>query len=113
MRDMIKNMLAKENYGIFEADDGDEALRILQSVTPDLILMDLMMPKMTGWETTKKIKEDVFTGGIPVIYLSVLKKNDPEVQRKNHEAGGELHIQKPFERGELINTIQNYIGKSY
>lgn len=112
-RDMLSLVLEKENYSVSQAANGSHALDILNQERPDLIIMDLMMPDKSGWDVTKEIKKKKKFCNIPVIILSIVKKDDPQVAAKDYDAKAEVHIEKPFDRDVLLNTIKNLIGKSF
>lgn len=69
-RDMLKRRLFRKGYEVFIAVDGAEGVELARSIMPDLILMDMSLPVMDGWEATRQIKADAKTGNIPVIALT-------------------------------------------
>ena len=111
--DNIKNLqvtaktLKDEGYLISLAQDGKSALEQLQTQKPQLILLDIMMPEMDGYEVCKKIKEQEKLAEIPVIFLTA--KNQTEDLVKGFELGGVDYITKPFNRDELLVRINNHL----
>ena len=76
-------MLRRQGFTVLSADDGEEALRVARAETPDLILLDLIMPKMQGLEVLKALKSDPQTSGIPVVILSNLgQESDSKAARE-------------------------------
>ncbi len=105
IRALVKSMLSKE-YLVLEASDGEEAIRIAQSQKPDLILMDMMMPKVDGNTACYAIKNDRATNGIPVIMLSGVGY---ELNKKFAEAMGvDGYITKPFSIQDLLDVIGKF-----
>ena len=76
LRELIIQKLLKEGYNISEAIDGEEAIRVVKAEKPDLILLDLILPKASGFEVLAKIKEDPLISQIPIIILSNLGQKD-------------------------------------
>ena len=106
----IKNGLedSTSNYEVIGADSGKKCLELLETETPDLILLDIMMPEMSGWETFDKLKESASWGTIPVVFLTA------RTDRVARNAGGFLgedYIEKPFEIAELKKRIDEVINK--
>ena len=90
------------DYEIIGAESGEKCLELLETETPDLILLDIMMPEMSGWETFDKLKENALWGKIPVVFLTA--RTDSVAKN----AGGFLgddYIEKPFEIAELKRRI--------
>lgn len=112
---VISNYLLKKDYKIALATDGESALRILESNKIDLILLDIMMPGMDGFEVCTKLKEKKETKDIPVIFLSARSETDDIV--KGFQTGGVDYVTKPFNKEELyarVNThIQLKLAKDY
>lgn len=106
----IKNGLedSTSDYEVLGADSGKKCLELLETETPDLILLDIMMPGMSGWETFDKLKESASWGNIPVVFLTA------RTDRVARNAGGFLgedYIEKPFEIAELKKRIDEVINK--
>ncbi len=107
---LVTKMLKKEGYGVATAYSGEECLEILKKEKPDLILLDVMMQGIDGWEVCKKIKENKQTKNIPVVMLTVRTSDDSK--RKSFDyAHCDAHIDKPFAREELIATIKKLLEK--
>lgn len=107
---LVSKMLEKEGYDVATARSGEECLEILKKKKPDLILLDIMMEGIDGWEVCKKIKEDKRTKNIPVVMLTVRTSNDSK-RRSFEYAHCDAHIDKPFAREELIATIKKLLTK--
>ena len=106
--DTVEACLRVEGYDIFRAGTGDEAVYIARSQRPDLIILDLMMPKMNGWDTCKVLKGDARTRAIPLIIMSGLSlMGDSE---KAFEAGAADFLNKPFDREELIQKVRKWLS---
>jgi two-component system, sensor histidine kinase and response regulator len=111
--DQLKNLqltaqiLREEGYLISLSQNGENALEILKNQTPDLILLDIMMPGLSGLDTCRRIKEDARLADIPVIFLTAKRESDDVIDGFN--AGGVDYIVKPFRKQELIVRIKNHI----
>lgn len=104
---ILAGILTKENYEIAMAESGNEALKMLNDITPDLILLDVLMPNMNGFETCMKIKEIPKLKDIPVIFLTA--KTDAEDVVKGFDYGATDYIPKPFKIPELLARIKVHI----
>jgi CheY-like chemotaxis protein len=96
-----------DQYSISIADSGPAALKILQKIKPQLILLDVMMPGMDGYTVCSKIKADILTRDIPVIFLSA--KSDTEDIVKGFENGAVDYITKPFISAEVRTRVKNHL----
>lgn len=105
--DILSFSLEMENYEVLKAYDGEEALKIITESTPDLILADIMMPKMDGFELCKKTKEDAKTRDIPFLFLTAKGKLDDQL--KGFSLGGDDYIVKPFNLNDLLKKIARSI----
>jgi DNA-binding response OmpR family regulator len=97
-----------KNYKIIGVESGMKCLEFLKTEIPDLILMDIMMPEMSGWKTFDKIKENISWKDIPIIFLTA------RTDRVAKNAGGFLgedYIEKPFEIKNLIGRIDKVLKK--
>lgn len=102
-------MLEREGYIALSALDGDTALRVAKNEHPDLILLDLVLPKRSGFEVLKELKKDPELGKIPVIILSNLESNDDI--NKALEFGGTTYLVKSnYRLEEIIVKIKNALG---
>lgn len=102
----LQRKLTKLGYTVFVAEDGEEALSKAFSQIPDIILLDVKIPKINGIEVCKRIKSDERTKGIPVIMLSA--KAQSEEIRKGIEAGANKYLTKPISFPDILKEIQSY-----
>lgn len=110
IRFLTRKMLEKAGYEVMEAGNGEEGLRLLKKEKPDLILLDVMMPGLKGWEVCGRIKADERLRNIPVAMFTVRTAED-DIE-KSRDCGAEAHINKPFDREELIYTVEKLLKKS-
>jgi len=104
---LVKRILLSEGYTLLEAKDGKEALDLLKSAYPDLILMDINMPDMDGYTLTAKIKALPGFGRIPILAVTAnVMRGDKE---KTLEAGCDGYIQKPLDIDQLTREIEKFI----
>jgi CheY-like chemotaxis protein len=108
VRRLVKRLLSKE-YNVIEAENGIEAIDIAKNQKPDLILMDMMMPKMDGLSACYAIKKDVATSQIPVVMLSAIT-HDLNKRLSENVMGANGYITKPFNPVELISTIRSLLN---
>ena len=104
---LVDWILQENNYQTILASNGYEALGILETLTPDLILLDIMLPDINGFEVCKKIKSNENLKDIPVIFFTSLSNVDDIV--KGFEAGGVDYVTKPFNKDELLVRIKNHL----
>ena len=104
----LKGLLAEKGYKILTATDGPTALKIAESSKPDLILLDIKMPEMDGFEVCKRLKSSKETYQIPVIFLTVLGKTHDIV--KGLELGAEDYVSKPFKSEELLARVRAHLN---
>ena len=100
--------LGMEGYEVVTALDGEQALEKARSEKPDLIVLDIMMPKLDGYETCKRLKADPDTKDVPVILLSAKGRNVD--QKVGFEVGADDYITKPFSPRKLVERINAILG---
>ena len=105
---LVKGMLAKQKFHVISANSGQQALDIMAHERPDCILMDILMPNMNGFETTRAVRANPKTRDIPIIMLSALN-SDSDI-KEGMEAGANEFVTKPFVQDRLISSIQNQIS---
>jgi two-component system alkaline phosphatase synthesis response regulator PhoP len=102
--------LGMEGYEVITALDGEQALEKLKSEKPDLIVLDIMMPKLDGYEVCKAIKSSPETRHIPVILLSAKGRNVD--QKLGFDVGADDYITKPFSPRKLVERINQLLGQT-
>lgn len=107
-RDMLSRRLIRRGYDVILAQDGKEGLQAAQGLSPDLILMDMSLPIMDGWEATRRLKASPDTAGIPVIALTAHALTDD--REKATKAGCDGYETKPVELPRLIETIERLLA---
>ncbi|HDQ73625.1 MAG TPA: hybrid sensor histidine kinase/response regulator [Chloroflexi bacterium] len=107
-QNLLSHMLTRQGYDVQMASDGVQALASAANDPPDLILLDIMMPGMDGYEVCQQLKADEATRDIPVIFISALDATEDKV--KAFAAGGVDYIPKPFEVPEVRARVQAHLG---
>ena len=106
---LIEFKLKKEGYEVTWKENGEEALKAIKANKPDLILLDIMMPVMDGYEVLRRLKEDENLKSIPVIMLTARAQERDVV--KGIDMGAEDYITKPFHPAELLARVKRILGK--
>jgi DNA-binding response OmpR family regulator len=105
MIDLIRLILGRRGFDVRGATGGTEGLRLVRETHPDLVLLDLMMPDMDGWEVYQQMKADDATRNIPVIVVTAKAQNIDKVLGL-HIAKVDDYIAKPFSPQELLNSVE-------
>lgn len=105
---LLKVLLKNEEYNIVTANNGTEALSQVIEEKPDLILLDVMMPDLDGFEVCERLKKDKETAGIPIIFLTALNNTSDIV--KGFQVGANDFISKPFNKEELLIRVKHQIS---
>jgi DNA-binding response OmpR family regulator len=100
--------LEDEGVEILTASDGEEALTLIQAEQPDLVLLDVMMPKMNGFQVCELLRQDPRTAGAHVIFLTA--KGQEYDRARGEEVGADAYITKPFNPDELLATARRAVG---
>jgi two-component system, cell cycle response regulator DivK len=106
-RQIIRDMLAPTGYEITEVENGDDALAAIAKQQPDLILMDIQLPVMDGYEATRRIKADPALRSIPIIAVTSYALSGEE--NKARAAGCDEYVPKPFSPRHLLAKIRNFL----
>ncbi|MFY9837930.1 MAG: response regulator [Xanthobacteraceae bacterium] len=106
-RQIIRDMLAPTDYEITEAENGEQALAAIAKQRPDLILMDIQLPVMDGYEATRRIKADPALRSIPIIAVTSYALSGEE--KKARSAGCDEYVPKPFSPRQLLAKIRQYM----
>jgi two-component system OmpR family response regulator len=107
LRRFVKLRLSRAGYKVFEASNGIEGLEQLYKVKPHLVILDIMMPKMDGWETCRRIRE---ISDVPILILSA--KGDRGSKVKGLDLGANDYLAKPFAGFELLKKIESLLSES-
>ena len=102
---VVSSFLEREGFKVIWAESGEQCLEKLKEFKPGLILMDIMMPGLDGWETTREIKKDPKTKDIPIVMLTV--KGEKEDKLKSfHKSKCDGYLVKPIDRQELVKVVK-------
>ncbi|MGL5874992.1 MAG: response regulator transcription factor [Xenococcaceae cyanobacterium] len=110
LRTVLKHSLVKEGYQVRDEASAIEALKIFEQFVPDVIISDIMMPKMNGFEFCRQLRNQNAGGLIPFIFLTV--KDKVEDKAEGHVCGADDYLTKPFEMKELLAKIERSIERT-
>ena len=107
--ELMNIYLSRRGYEIFNVADGSEVMDKVRSLKPDLVILDIMLPKLNGFEVCSLIKSDPALKNIPVMILSALvQKTEIEMGIR---MGADLYMTKPFQNSELLANVEKLLGK--
>ncbi len=109
IRASISDALTLEGYECIQAESGERAIELLEQITPDLIISDIMMPGIDGYELFQRVKKNPSTMLTPFLFLTA--KTDEMSQRKGMNFGADDYIKKPFKFNDLINSVKSRLKK--
>lgn len=107
--ELVVELLEEEGYEIARATDGEEALGLILARRPDLAVLDVRMPKVDGFEVSRRLREDGETQEVPVILLSALAREQDVV--RGFESGATDYVKKPFSPDDLVSRIETILGR--
>jgi two-component system cell cycle response regulator DivK len=103
-RKLVRDLLQRTAYQLLEATDGDSGLAAAQRELPDLVIMDIQLPKMSGLDVTRALRADATTAHIPIIVITSFALSGDEQKAK--AAGATAYLAKPYSPRELLHTIR-------
>ena len=106
--DLLNEYLGDDEFTTAIAHDGDEAMRLIREFRPDVLLLDIMMPKLSGFEVCKRLKADAGTRNLPVLMITAL--DQPSDIDRAVEAGTDDFLTKPINQTELIRRVRALIA---
>ena len=106
---MEQMILAKSSYELILARDGEEGVAKALATQPDLILMDVVMPKMNGFEAMKQLRENAQTRSVPIVMVT--SKAEAESMETGYQTGCSDYIIKPIDQLELVMKVKNLLGE--
>jgi len=110
IRTLLKITLEMVGYEVDVAADGQEALERIEVQIPDLILLDIKMPRLNGWQVCEKLKSDEKTRNIPIIMVTAFGQK--EAKQRSFDLGADEFISKPFETPALLDTVKKLVERS-
>ena len=107
---LVKDYLEFRGYEVITADNGREALCVLEQEVPDMIICDVMMPEMDGYALVEQVRQDPRTSWIPVLFLSAKGQSQDKVKGLN--TGADVYMVKPFEPEELVAQVESSLKQA-
>jgi DNA-binding response OmpR family regulator len=109
---LVARIFEKKGYRVLTAGDGAEALRMVGADRPDLIMLDLNLPKVDGWEVCRRLKSDPATAKIPIIMLTAAHANVDDAQI-GIGLGADEYVAKPFVKAVLLHNVERLLGRPH
>ncbi|MCD6183293.1 MAG: response regulator transcription factor [Thermovirga sp.] len=110
LSDILRDALKRHGYKVERAFDGDTGLEMAEKLLPDLIILDIMLPRMDGWEVCRRLKENKKTSAIPIILLTA--RRDEQDVVAGLDLGADDYIRKPFSLIELAARVRSVLRRS-
>jgi PleD family two-component response regulator len=104
---LLEAILLEQNCDLLFAENGQKAMKYINEFLPDIILLDIMMPEINGFEVCQMIRSNAATSEIPVILITAL--DDRDSKKRGLEAGANDYISKPYDRNEVLAKIKNLL----
>jgi DNA-binding response OmpR family regulator len=105
---LLEVNLGLEGFAVVTAGRGEEAIRQAQEMRPDLIILDVMMPGMSGYDVAGQLRNDPDTAGIPIVFLSA--RAQEEDRKRGHALGVAAYVTKPFDPAELVDIVRRLVA---
>jgi DNA-binding response OmpR family regulator len=111
MRGLIQLVFERQGHRVIGAKRGDFGLEFLRSLKPDVLLLDLMLPDIDGWDIYQQMKNDEVLADIPVIIVSA-RSEEQDAAKGRHVIGNDRFVEKPFEVQQLIDTVNKVLSSA-
>jgi DNA-binding response OmpR family regulator len=108
IRQLIQVNLELEGFEVVTAADGQECLDVVSAVRPDVVTLDVVMPRLDGWKTSRRLREGSDTAGIKIAMVTACAQESDF--RKGREVGVDAYLTKPFDPVELVRTVRELAG---
>lgn len=105
----LKFVLETAGFNCYTAFDGEEGLRLAKEIIPDLMILDVMMPKINGYKISRLLKYDSKYKSIPILMITA--RSQEEDKLIGEETGADEYITKPFDLDEVLKQVEKYLGK--
>jgi len=109
LRRVLERLLRSEGYEVHNAADGKQALSLIRSIRPDLVVLDIIMPEMDGGDVAAALRDDPQTADIPIIFLTAVLTREDQ-RRLNQRRPDQVYLAKPYDVDELLATIHKMLG---
>jgi DNA-binding response OmpR family regulator len=109
VRELITYRLTRSGYDVIDAVDGEDAFRLASERVPDLMVLDVMMPRLDGYELTRRVRAEESLRSVPVILLTA-RSQETDVGR-GFEVGADDYLKKPFNPDELVARVRAVLGR--
>jgi two-component system, cell cycle response regulator DivK len=106
-RKMVRDLLARTSYRLIEALDGEMGVTLARQETPDLVIMDIQLPKLSGLDATRRIRAEPQTAQIPIIVITSFALSGDAQKAK--DAGASAYLAKPYSPRQLLETIRTFV----
>ena len=109
-RKIVRQLLSRTTYRLVEAVDGEAALAIVRQETPDLVLMDVQLPKMSGFDVTRALRAEAATATVPIIMVTSFALSGDD--QRAMAAGASAYLAKPYSPRELLALVRKFLPEN-
>ncbi|HEY7649115.1 MAG TPA: response regulator [Methylomirabilota bacterium] len=109
-RKIVRQLLSRTTYRLVEAVDGEAALAMIRQDTPDLVLMDVQLPKMSGFDVTRALRAEAATAAIPIIMVTSFALSGDD--QRAMAAGASAYLAKPYSPRELLALVRQFLPEN-